>query len=144
MSNVVKNGDTVSFHYRGTLDDGTEFDSSHTRGETLNFEVGTGQLIAGFDNALPGMNIGEVKSVSLPPEEAYGPINADAIQVVEKTSFPTGFNFELGGQVQGMTGDGQPMTATIQSLSDDSVTLDMNHPMAGKNLNFEIELVSIL
>jgi FKBP-type peptidyl-prolyl cis-trans isomerase 2 len=143
QNNKVENGDTVSVHYRGTLDDGTEFDSSHTRGETMTFQVGEGQLISGFDAAVPGMTTGEVKNISLTPEEAYGPVIEDAVQVVEKTQFPPDFPFEVGVTVSGYGANGAPMAATIQNLEESTVTLDMNHPMAGKNLNFEIELVSI-
>ncbi len=143
QNNKVENGDTVSVHYRGTLEDGTEFDSSHTRGEAMTFQVGSGQLIAGFDEAVPGMTEGEVKNVTLTPEQAYGPVVAEAVQVVEKTQFPPEFPFEVGQTVSGYGANGQPMAATIQELGDTTVTLDMNHPMAGKSLNFEIELVSI-
>lgn len=143
QNNKVENGDTVSVHYRGTLDDGTEFDSSHTRGEPMTFQVGSGQLISGFDDAVPGMTEGEVKNIALTPDQAYGPVVTEAVQVVEKTQFPPEFPFEVGQTVSGYGENGAPMAATIQELGDNTVTLDMNHPMAGKNLNFEIELVSI-
>ena len=142
-NNKVENGDTVSVHYRGTLDDGTEFDSSHTRGEPLTFQVGSGQLIPGFDEAVPGMTAGEVKNVSLTPEQAYGPYIEGAVQIVEKSQFPPEFPFEVAQQVTGYGADGQPMTATITEVRENNVTLDMNHPMAGKNLNFAIELVEV-
>ena len=135
QNKTVENGDTVNVHYRGTLDDGTEFDSSHGRGETLTFQVGSGQLITGFDEALPGMTVGEVKNVAFTPEKAYGPTIQEAIQVVSKDSFPPGFLFEVGSTVSGYGADGRPMTAKIQSEEETTVTLDMNHPMAGKNLS---------
>lgn len=84
---TVKNGQKVSVHYVGTLDDGTEFDNSRSRGDVISFEVGSGQLISGFDSALPGMVVGEVKSVSLTPEEAYGDVNPEAIETVPKNVF---------------------------------------------------------
>ena len=139
----VKNGDTVSIHYRGTLDDGTEFDSSHTRGEALNFQVGAGQLIPGFEEAVLGMTLNEVKNVTLTPDQAYGPVNEEAFQTVEKTAFPPDFPFEADEMVQGYGADGRAMVARVVNVEENTVTLDLNHPMAGKNLNFEIELVSV-
>tara|TARA_R100000234_G_scaffold19545_1_gene10985 strand:- start:1024 stop:1497 length:474 start_codon:yes stop_codon:yes gene_type:complete len=140
---TVKNGQKVSVHYVGTLDDGTEFDNSRSRGDVISFEVGSGQLISGFDSALPGMVVGEVKSVSLTPEEAYGDVNPEAIETVPKNVFPPGMPLTVGGMVQGTAPTGQPVIARIDAIEGESVTLDMNHPLAGKNLNFEIELVSI-
>ena len=141
--NKVENGNTVNIHYTGTLEDGTQFDSSHKRGEPIKVKVGAGQLISGFDSALQGMAIGETKSISLSPDQAYGEINENAFQSVPKTSFPENFEFKSMGLVQGVNQLGQPFTARINSIKDESVVLDFNHPMAGKNLNFEIELLSI-
>lgn len=140
---VVENGNTVSVHYRGTLNDGTEFDSSHSRGETLSFEVGAGQMITGFDAALPGMTVGETKNITLAAEQAYGESNPEAITDVPKSSFPDGFNFQVNSVVQGQNDLGQPVVGTINEIKENDVTIDFNHPMAGKDLNFEIELVSI-
>jgi peptidylprolyl isomerase len=109
----------------------------------MTFQVGAGQLIAGFDESVPGMTVGEVKNISLTPEQAYGPVIEEAVQTVEKTQFPPDFPFEVGATVSGYAENGQPMAAKIQNEDETTVTLDMNHPMAGKNLNFEIELVSI-
>ena len=89
----VENGNTVSVHYRGTLNDGTEFDSSHSRGEPLSFQVGSGQMINGFDAALPGMAVGETKSITLTPDQAYGESNPEAITDVPKESFPARIQF---------------------------------------------------
>ena len=139
----VENGNTVSVHYRGTLDDGTQFDSSHDRGEPLNIKVGAGQLISGFDSALEGMTIGETKNINLTPEQAYGDINEEAFQTVPKSSFPENFDFQMLGIVQGVNQLGQPFTARINAIEESEVILDFNHPMAGKNLNFEIELLKI-
>lgn len=142
MSKVV-NGDTISVHYRGTLNDGTEFDNSYLRGEPLSFTVGGGQMIAGFDHAAVGMTIGETKTVKLSPDQAYGERFDDAIRPFSKKDFPDGFTFEVGQEVHGQNASGFPLVATITEVRDDDVTLDLNHPMAGKELNFEIELVDI-
>ena len=139
---VVKNGSTVSVHYRGTFDDGTEFDSSHDRGETLVFEVGAGQMIPGFDVAVVGMTTGETKSVSLTPDQAYGDVNEEAFVDIPKTNFPEGFEYSEGTLVQGNTFQG-PVTGVITEVKDDTVNVNFNHPLAGKDLNFEIELVEI-
>ena len=144
MENIAKTGNTVSVHYTGTFEDGTVFDTSHDRGEPITFQVGGGQLIAGFDQALPGMAVGEVKKVSLSPEEGYGPRVDEAIQEVPKTAFPAGFDFQEGQTVGAKNPDGSTFQAVVGSVGEDTVTIDMNHPMAGKSLNFEIELVNIV
>ena len=139
----VEDGQTVEIHYTGTFDDGTEFDSSRKTGTPLLCEVGSGNIIKGFDQALVGMEIGETKSVSVAPEEAYGEIVQEAFQTVSKSNFPPEFNFNVGEAVQGQGQDGNLVRAQIEAVEDDSVTLNFNHPMAGKNLNFEIELLEI-
>tara|TARA_Y100000310_G_scaffold205782_1_gene206120 strand:+ start:4360 stop:4791 length:432 start_codon:yes stop_codon:yes gene_type:complete len=139
----VENGQLVSVHYVGTLDDGIEFDSSRTRGEAIAFEVGAGQLIPGFEAALLGMTEGESKKISLASGEAYGDVNPEAFQTTSRTAFPVEFEFQVGAVVQGTNEAGQPISCRIHALVGDDVTLDFNHPLAGKNLNFEIELVSI-
>ena len=139
----VENGNTVSVHYRGTLNDGTEFDSSYNRGNPISFQVGAGQMIKGFDNATVGMTVGEKKSITLTPDLAYGAVNPDAVQVVPRQSFAPDFEFIVGNVVHGETSSGQPMVATITEVKDSEVVIDTNHPMAGKDLNFDIELVSI-
>tara|TARA_R110000824_G_C14756965_1_gene629339 strand:+ start:87 stop:518 length:432 start_codon:yes stop_codon:yes gene_type:complete len=139
----VENGNTVSVHYRGTLNDGTEFDSSHSRGEPITFQVGSGQMIEGFDDALPGMAVGETKNITLAPGKAYGDADPEAIADVPKSAFPPEFDFKVDSMVQGQNEMGQPMLGTINEVKDEAVTIDFNHPMAGKDLNFEIELVSI-
>ena len=144
MQDTVQTGNTVSVHYTGTFEDGTVFDTSHNRGEPITFQVGNGQLIAGFDQALPGMAVGEVKKVSLSPEEGYGPRIDEAVQEVPKTAFPSDFDFQEGRTVAGVNPDGSSFQAVVGAVSEDTVEVDMNHPMAGKSLNFEIELVNIL
>ena len=143
MTNTVQAGQTVRVHYRGTLDDGSEFDNSRTRGEMMEVVAGTGQLIAGFDAALLGMHPGETKNITLAPKEAYGYPNPKAILETEKDSFPAGFDFRVGEVITGASDTGQPLIATILEEKESTVVLDMNHPMAGKSLNFEIELIDI-
>ena len=138
----IKAGQRVTVHYVGTFDDGTEFDNSRARDEPLTFALGVGQMIAGFDAAVGQMTLGETKSIRLSPEEAYGESRPEMIQNVPRTSFPSEFEFEVGKMVQGQSPGAQPFTAKIESTTEDSVVLDFNHPMAGKHLNFEVELLS--
>ena len=138
----AKNGSMVQVHYRGTLSDGTEFDNSHNRGWPLSFKVGSGQMIAGFDNACVGMTKGQVKTITLSPSEAYGDRNPTALQPVPKAAFGPDFDFEIGAAVQG-NGPRGPFLAKIHALEEDKVVLDLNHPLAGQSLQFEIEMVAI-
>jgi len=141
---TAKNGDKVSVHYRGTLDDGTEFDNSHNRNEPLQFTLGSGNMIAGFDQAVTGMQISETKSVILTPSEAYGEVVQERIVPFPKTAFPDNMELSAGSMVQGADQNtGQPIVATIKDVNEDNVMVDFNHPLAGKNLNFEIELLSV-
>ncbi len=139
----VEDGNTVKVHYKGTLETGEQFDSSYDRGEPVTFTVGSGMMIAGFNDGVLGMKVGETKSVSIPPESGYGAHNPEAVQEVTKDNFPADFEFEEGRVVQGTVQNGQPFIATILEEQNETVKLDFNHPMAGKDLNFEIELVSI-
>ena len=139
----VENGSNVKVHYKGTLTDGKQFDSSYDRGETLPFEVGAGQMIKGFDAAVVGMEVGETKTVTIPSAEAYGERNEDALQEVPRNVFPPDFEFKTGEMVQGTAPTGQPIMAMIVEEKESTVVLDMNHPLAGKDLNFEIELMNI-
>ena len=139
---TVENGNNVSVHYRGTLSNGTEFDNSKSRGQTLNFTVGSGQMIPGFDRALLGMSAGETKTVTFGPDDAYGARNEEAIQDVPKSAFGEGFQFLVGEVVQG-NGPQGPFMAKIQEEREEEVVLDFNHPLAGEELSFEIELVSV-
>ena len=141
--NTVENGNTVSVHYTGTLNDGTQFDSSRER-EPLSFLVGDGQVIPGFESAVLGMQEGETKTITILAENAYGPKNDQAVEVVERNRFPNGFEGNVGESVTGQTGEGQAFRATIVSVEENTVTLDFNHPLAGQDLTFEVELVSIL
>jgi len=139
----VKKGDQVKVNYIGTLNDGTEFDNSYKRGEPLAFTAGTGMMIEGFDNAVMGMTVGDKKNVNIPNEQAYGPQNPDAFMPVPKTNFPPDFKAVVGEMVQGQTETGQPVTAAILEVTENDIVLDLNHPLAGEDLNFEIELVEI-
>ena len=139
----VENGNNVKVHYKGTLTDGEQFDSSYDRGETLPFTVGAGQMIKGFDAAVVGMEVGEKKTVSIPSAEAYGERREDAVQDVPKTVFPPDFEFRINETVQGADQNGQPLIAKILEENDETVKLDLNHPLSGKDLTFEIELVEI-
>ena len=140
----AQNGDNVNVHYKGTFDDGTIFDSSYDRGTTISFTVGGGQMITGFDTAVNGMAVGEVKKVRLTPAQPYGDSNPQAFAEVPKDSFPAEFPLNEGVTVQGTDGQGAPVIGTIEKIAEDNVLINMNHPMAGKDLNFEIELVEIV
>ena len=137
------NGNTVRVHYTGTLDDGTVFDSSRQREATLDFELGAQSLIPKFEEAIVGMKTGETKEFRIEAANAYGPPNPDAIVKVPKSAFPEGFSFVLGQPVQGQTQTGEPLRAVILAEEENEIVLDHNHPLAGKDLNFEVELVEI-
>lgn len=138
-----KAGDTVRVHYTGTLEDGTQFDSSRGA-EPLEFAMGQGQLIAGFENAVAGLTPGESCRVTLAPGEAYGESNAEMIQNVPRELMPEGVELKAGMVLQGQADDGRVDNFTVVSFTEEVVTLDANHPLAGKSLTFDIELVSIL
>jgi peptidylprolyl isomerase len=143
MSNIVESGNTVALHYRGTLDDGEQFDNSYERGEPLTFQSGVGQVVPGFETAVMGMTIGETKAFTLQPDEAYGPAHPEAVQQVPHSAFAPGMDLSEGTVIQGQAPDGSPMMARVVSNDEDTVTVDMNHPLAGKSLTFEVEIVSI-
>ena len=133
---TVENGNSVELHYKGTFPDGEVFDSSWDRGKTMNILVGQGQLIKGFESALLGMTEGETKVINLSADEAYGQVIEEAIISVPKSAFPEGFPFETGTSVQGQNSAGSPVIARIVKFDDNEVTLDHNHPLAGKDINF--------
>jgi len=135
-------GDNVKIHYTGTLDDGSQFDSSAGR-EPLAFTLGSGQVIPGFDNAVSGMAVGEKKTVRLEPAEAYGERREEMIQEVPKSALPADMQVEMGMPLQAQGPNGQVMNLVVTGISEDSIEVDANHPLAGKALTFAIELVSI-
>lgn len=138
----VKQGDTVKVHYHGKLTDGTTFDSSSGR-EPLEFEVGTGQVIKGFDDGVAGMEIGQKKTIEIPVEDAYGPKDENMVVEFPKSNFPPDMNPEVGMQLNMTNGSGQVIPVVIVEVAEDSVILDANHPLAGQDLIFDIELVEI-
>jgi len=140
---TVTNGNSVTLHYKGTFPDGEVFDDSRSRGNPMSILVGQGRLIKGFENALIGMTEGEVKTVNLTADEAYGQAVPEAVVEVPRAAFPENFKFEEGISVSGTGPGGQPMHATVVSFTDTQVTLDHNHPLVGKALNFEIEMLEI-
>tara|TARA_R110000765_G_scaffold329254_1_gene420132 strand:+ start:55 stop:570 length:516 start_codon:yes stop_codon:yes gene_type:complete len=143
MSNkTVQTGDKVNVHYVGTHTDGEEFDNSYERGAPVEVEVGGGMLIKGFDSALVGMEVGEKRSIALTKEEAYGDINPEAFVDVEKKGFPEDFPFEKGAFVPLTNADGGQFVGRLDEIKEDSIRVDLNHPMAGKALNFDIEVHS--
>lgn len=138
----VKSGDTVQIHYTGTLTDGTTFDSSQGR-DPLEFVVGSGQIIPGLDTALPGMSVGDKKVVKIDSAEAYGPVNPEMRQAVPREGIPADIPLEIGTQLQMQTPDGQALPVMVVAVDESTVTLDANHPLAGKDLQFDIELLKI-
>jgi len=144
----VKEGDTVKVHYTGTLEDGKTFDTSVDR-EPLEITLGEGQLIVGFEEALVGMQTGEKKTVVIPPEKAYGKWHDYLIIDVERERFPTEMTFTVGQQLvvsqqtDNTEPDFPPTMVTIVRFDDEKVVLDANHPLAGKELTFAIELLEI-
>ena len=138
----VKTGDTVAIHYTGTLLDGTTFDSSDGR-EPLEFTVGSGQIIPGLDVALPGMSVGDKKKVQIACDQAYGPSNAEMRQAVPREGIPPDLPLDIGTTLEMQTPDGQAMPVRVVEVDQATVTLDANHPLAGEDLTFDIELMRI-
>lgn len=138
----ARNGDTVHIHYTGRLDDGTVFDSSRDR-DPLSFTLGQGEVIPGFEAAVTGMEIGESKTAEIPSGEAYGPRRPEMEVSMPRTQLPEGMNPEVGQMLQMQTPDGQPIPVRVTGVSEDAIELDANHPLAGKDLTFEIELVKV-
>jgi len=139
---LAKSGDTVRIHYTGTLDDGSNFDSSDGR-EPLEFTLGSGQVIPGFDLGVTGMGIGDKKTINIPCAEAYGELDANARQDIPRETVPADIPLDIGTQLQMQAPNGQAMMVTVVAVTDETVTLDANHPLAGKDLTFALELVSI-
>lgn len=138
----VKNGDTVKVHYHGRLTDGTTFDSSEGR-DPLEFKVGAGNVIKGFDTAMVDMKVGDKKTVEIPVDEAYGQRREDMLMEYPKTDFPDDMTPEQGLQLHMSDNQGNVFPVVIAEVKEEVVVLDANHPLAGKDLIFDIELVSI-
>ena len=142
MAQQAQKGDTVAVHYTGKLDSGEVFDSSQGR-DPLEFEVGGGQVIPGFDQAVTGLEVGGRREVRIEPEKAYGEAREDLVVDVEADQFPPDAEPQVGQQVQVQVAPGQNRVATIQEIGDEAIKLDLNHPLAGKTLTFDVELVEI-
>jgi peptidylprolyl isomerase len=140
---TVENGNNVMLHYKGTFPDGEEFDNSRNHGKAMEVNVGAGQLLEEFEKALVGMTEGEVRNISLTADEAYGQPIEEAIVTVPLQAFPEDFKFEEGLVVSGQGPSGETVRAKILTFDEEKVILDHNHPLAGKDINFEIELVEI-
>lgn len=140
MSNLNKK---CRVHYTGTFNDGTKFDSSYDRGETLEFVCGAGMMIKGFDKAVEDMQVGEIKDIHLMPEEAYGMPDPENIITVEIASLPGSEALNVGEKVFMANQLGQRFPVVVTAKDDVNITLDANHEMAGKELNFKIELVEV-
>lgn len=138
----VKSGDTVKVHYHGKLADGTTFDSSEGR-EPLEFEVGSGSVIAGFDSGVTGMQAGEKKTIHIPVDDAYGPKQEDLYMEFPIDRFPADMTPEAGMQLNMSNGSEQNFPVVIAEVRDETVILDANHPLAGEDLTFDLELVEI-
>ncbi|MBT5047963.1 MAG: peptidylprolyl isomerase [Rhodospirillaceae bacterium] len=139
----AKAGDTVRMHYTGKLNDGTEFDSSSGR-DPLEFKIGEETIIPTLEQAVIGMTAGATQTVTIAADDAYGPRQDDAVQTVERSMIPENVELTVGGQLQAQAPNGQQLLLTVVEMTDESVTLDANHPLAGMDLTFDIELVEIV
>ncbi|NOQ51304.1 MAG: peptidylprolyl isomerase [Desulfuromonadaceae bacterium] len=139
---IAAHGSKVKVHYTGTYDHGEVFDSS-SEGCPLEFEVGAGQVIPGFEKAVIGMSVGDSKKVRIPEEEAYGPYNPEMMFETDPSQFEEGLAPEAGQQFQTELEDGTPLLLTVMTVTEDKIVMNANHPMAGKTLNFAIEMVEI-
>jgi peptidylprolyl isomerase len=137
---MIKQGNKVKVHYVGKLEDGEIFDSSEGR-EPIEFEVGTNDVIKGFEDAVLGLKVGDKTTIKIQPEEGYGMVREDLIMSVSKDQVPEGV--EVGVQLQGLGQNGQPFNVTVKEINEDSVLLDANHPLAGQVMEFEIDVVEV-
>ncbi|MBI2412254.1 MAG: peptidylprolyl isomerase [Deltaproteobacteria bacterium] len=138
----AKKGDHVKVHYKGTLEDGSEFDASFNR-EPIEFTLGEGMLLPRFEQAVEGMDEGETRNIKIPAEEAYGPYFQDLVIEFEKEQFPPDLDPKIGEHLELQQEDGSSTVVKIVSISGDKVSLDANHPLAGKDLLFEIRLLAV-
>ena len=139
----AKSGDTVKVHYTGRLDDGTVFDSSAAR-DPLELTIGSDRLIPGFEQAVVGMNLGESKTVEIPADEAFGPYREELLTEVERSKLPMDIVPEVGQKLNMTDVGGRSTVVTVVEVSESSITIDTNHPLAGEDLTFDIELVQII
>jgi FKBP-type peptidyl-prolyl cis-trans isomerase 2 len=139
----AKQGDTVQLHYMGKLQDGTIFDTSRER-HPLQFTIGNGQVIVGFEQAVIGMKIGESKTARIPMEQAYGSRREDLVVTMDRTKLPPDLNPKIGQRLELTQVDDQTSLVTVTDSTETTLTLDANHPLAGKELTFDIELVGIV
>ncbi|MFP4089616.1 MAG: peptidylprolyl isomerase [Cyclobacteriaceae bacterium] len=140
---VAQSGNTVKVHYTGKLKDGTVFDSSLQRNEPLEFTLGQGNMIAGFEKAVTGMGVGDTKVADIPVNEGYGERREDMILEVPRQDVPENISPEVGQRLAVQQKDGSSIPVTVTDITDKSITLDANHPLAGKDLVFEIELLEV-
>lgn len=138
---MIEDGKKVRIHYTGTLNDGTQFDSSAGR-DPLEFETGAGAVIPGFDAAVRDMEVGAKKTVTLPAKEAYGDVRDEMVGDIPKDRFPAEMELQVGMPLQ-MQGPQGPLPVVVKEIKEDAVTIDANHPLAGKDLTFELELVEV-
>jgi len=138
----AKQGDKVKVNYTGRLDDGTVFDTSEGR-EPLAFTVGGGEVIPGFEAAVDGMIVGDSKTITIPCAEAYGPYREDMVLAVPREQFPAGIDPEVGQQLQMGQSEESMLIVSVTAVAEDAITLDANHPLAGKDLTFDVQLVEI-
>jgi peptidylprolyl isomerase len=139
---AAKSGDTVKVHYTGTLSSSTEFDSSRG-GEPLEFTIGQNMVIPGFENGVIGMKVGESRKVAIPADQAYGPYNNELVASVPRSQVPPQLDVSVGMVLQVRSTEGGLARAIVRDVSENEITLDLNHPLAGEDLTFEIELVEI-
>ncbi len=140
---AIKAGDKIKVEYEGSLDDGTVFDKSEAHGKPLEFEVGAGQVVKGFEDAVMGMEKGEEKTFKLEPKDAYGDVNPEMVKEVPKEQLKVDTDLEAGMMLGITLPNGAQVPARIAAVTDKNVELDMNHPLAGKNLTFKIKVVDI-
>ena len=138
----AKQGDTVQIHYTGKLADGTVFDTSRER-HPLRFTIGNGKVIAGFEHAVVGMNTGESMTTKIPVDQAYGPRRDEMIVTMDRSQLPPGLNAQIGQRLELTQEDDSTILVTVTGATETSLTLDANHPLAGKELTFDIELIGI-
>lgn len=140
---IAQQGDIVRINYSGRLVDGTQFDSSEGRAP-LEFTLGQGQVIKGLEQHVSGMEPGQKSTVTIPVADAYGPRRDEAIQTLDRSKVPNGVDLKIGTQLQARTSDGGMLPITVVSLDEQSVTVDANHPLAGQDLVFDVEVVDVV